>query len=699
MWRKVKADPDFLITSGELKVVTPMYVDDKGELHKKTGIGGLISPLRLTWPQRKLHMFPQWCNERGLPVSSIVLKGRRVGLSSYVQARLFSSAISSSGVKNAVVANVEDSAKNLLRMSRTYYAQLTGVNRLIMSMPNNESQLGFASQDKDFEVSDSSILCSTASPEGLERFLGSGTLRVHLSEAAFYDDPEKVEQVLSATIMRIPGAEVWRESASNGENNHFGVEFLTQWRRQNNSNFWDPTFNLNENSSNIAIFFSFFSDPQNRVPLRAGKSQADFIENFDEYEKDLFFNIVVPYQMSIYPDRHVAYEIAIQNMCFRRSVLPRHYEGGFAAMNHPFPLTEKSRFKAEYPATPEEAFEGSGLRTVLPPDVLLWTRESCLPPVFEGYLSEGGVKGFTLTESVGGDVQLWKMPWETSGNLSLSLDPNDGIEGQGAGDNQRRDYSAATIWDNETGEQVAEFRSQDTDTDVARKIYALLTFMATVKTDGGVYSVSERRLPFFTQECAGPRIVNYCVRDRGYPLERVYIDTSMRSTDIRPQKRLGWTSTSASKPEAVKAFKEYMLNGYETRAERGARGIKRRIIRSRRLADELGWFVVKPAASGGHSKYEALDKGNWTPTSKDDLVMSLVIDCWAQEHRLAVGDLLMQSSFDEEEEKALPRHNHPLSTTESIALERRLLEKGQLAENMVDSHDWLHRDSRTGITL
>ena len=89
-----------------------------------------------------------------------------------------------------------------------------------------------------------------------------------------------------------------------------------------------------------------------------------------------------------------------------------------------------------------------------------------------------------------------------------------------------------------------------------------------------------------------------------------------------------------------------MVNAYNSRHQEGNAGIKRRIIRSKRLAEELSWFVVKPSANSNHSKYEALEKGNWKATSKDDLVMSLVIDCFAQEHRLAVGDLQLGNAFE-----------------------------------------------------
>ncbi|TXH15549.1 MAG: hypothetical protein E6R03_06975 [Hyphomicrobiaceae bacterium] len=686
-WARVKADPDYLITSGELKIISGYEVNDKGEFKRKTGSGGLISPLNLTWPQQQLHRFPKWCRERNLPVSAITLKGRRVGASSYVQARLFSSAIAHSGVKNAVVANLDESAQNLLRMSRTYFSQLTPINRFISTPENSTKRLLFHSDAPGFEVFDSAIVSSTASPEGLERLLGSGTLRIHLSEAAFYSDPEKIELVLAATIMRIPGAEVWKESASNGENNHYGLEFMSAWKKQNDSNFWDDSFHQPSDASTTAIFFSFFADPQNRVKLLPGVHVSDFLDSFDEYEKDLFFNVIIPYYLKQGWTRQMAEDAAVENMGFRRSFLPKHYPGGFVTAQQ-MTYTDARRFKAEFPASPEEAFEGTGLRTVLPAEVLRWIKDTCREPIFEGFLQEGGAKGFSLTESDGGDVRIFKWPWETSGNLSMSLDPNEGIEGEAGttSDNLKRDFSYAVVFDDESGEQVAELVSQADDTSVARKVYALLLFMASVKSlEGSSYKVEDRRFPFFTQEQAGPRIVNYVVKERGYPLERVYVDSSMRSTDMRQQRRLGWTSTPASKAEAIKAFKEYMINGFTTRHEDGRAGVKRRIIRSRRLAEQMSWFVVKPSPSGGHSKYQALDKGNWSAQSKDDGVMATVIDCWAQEYRLAQGDPMFNMEAPEvpDDLDALP--TGPLSTTEAIALERRMYQKGTLSSLKLDT--------------
>lgn len=688
-WAKVKADPDYLITSGALRLVSGHEVDKDGNFKRKTGVGGLFTPLRLTWPQQMMQAFPKWCRENDLPVSSIILKGRRVGASSLIQARLFSSCIANSGVRNAIVANSDISAENLLRMSRTYYAQLSGFNRFINTPENSKGKLTFGSNISGFEVADSSIISSTASPDGLERLLGSGTLKLHLSEYAFYSDPEKVEQVLSATIMRIPGAELWRESASNGENNHYGVEFISTWNKQNSLNFWEDGFRLATDAASTALFFSFFCDPQNKEPLLKGVHPVEFIESFDDYEKDLFFNVIVPYYLKKGLTRSMAEEEAIGNMGFRRAKLAKHYPGGFVIPDT-YPFTDPRRFKAEYPATPEEAFEGTGLRTVIPAEVIRWVKDTCKDPIFEGYLTEGGSKGFSLTESDGGDVRLWKMPWETSGNLSMSLDPNEGIEGEAGstGDNLRRDFSYASVFDNETGEQVAELCSQADDTTVARKVYALLMFMACTQEKDKNYVVSERRLPFFTQEQAGPRIVNYILKDRGYPIERIFTDTSLRTTDLRAQRRLGWTNSSASKGEAVKAFQEYLINGFNTRNEPEAKGIKRRIIRSKRIAEQIGWFVVKPSPSG-HNKYEALDKGNWTVQSKDDGVMSVVIDCWAQETRISNGDEMFTIDGETKKEEDLTLPNYPLTSREAIIYEQKLLKYNMLGMNVAARQDYL----------
>lgn len=690
-WAKFKEDPDELITSGLLRLVSGHEVDKDGVFRRKTGIqGGLVSPLLLTWPQQMMHRYPKWCAENDVPCSALLLKGRRVGASSYIQSRLFSSCITHSGIRNATVANSDHTAEQLLQMSRTYYAQLSGYNRLINTSENSKGKLTFRSEIPGFEVNDSSIVSSTASPDGLERLLGSGTLKLHLSEYAFYADPEKVEQVLSATIMRIPGAELWRESASNGENNHYGIEFISTWQKQNCLNFWEPGFTLSRDASSTALFFSFFCDPQNKASLLKGVHPVEFIESFDDYEKDLFFNIIIPYYMKQGLPRNMAEAEAIGNMGFRRAKLAKHYPGGFVIPDT-YVFTDPRRFLSEYPASPEEAFSGTGLRTVLPADVIRWIKDTCQEkPLFEGYLTEGGVKGFTLTESDGGDVRIFKWPWETSGNLSLSLDPNEGIEGEAGstGDNLRRDFSYASVFDLETGEQVAEICSQADDTTVSRKVYALLMFMACQKNKDGNYEVSEKRLPFFTQEQAGPRIVNYILKDRGYPIERIYTDTSMRTTDMRAQRRLGWTNNSQSKGEAVKAFQEYLINGFNSRHEPDAKGLKRRIIRSKRIAEQCGWFVVKPSPSG-HNQYQALDKGNWTIQSKDDGVMSVVIDCWAQESRLTQGDSMFDYAEADTKDDDLILPNYQLSSTEAIAYERKLFERGLLGKELPERRNYL----------
>jgi hypothetical protein len=173
--------------------------------------GGDRIPFILNSAQRVLHAGIE--NERktfGM-VRALIPKARRMGVSTYVGGRYFHRTATEFGRRAQIVAHRSDSATNLHKEVKEFYAGLP-----LSAQPH----LG-ASNARELIFDRLKSLYKVGSAEGGDIGRSDDFHLLHLSEAAFFDNTEDLSSGLLQTVQDIPGTEIAMESTGNGQSGMF----------------------------------------------------------------------------------------------------------------------------------------------------------------------------------------------------------------------------------------------------------------------------------------------------------------------------------------------------------------------------------------------------------------------------------------------------------------------------------------------
>lgn len=244
-------------------------------------------------------------------VRAIILKGRQQGASTYVEGRFYHKTANNLGQRTFILTHQEQATQNLFAMVQRYHD-----NCPIQIRPrtgkSNARELTFPGLDSQYQV-------ATAGSKGVGR---SATLtNVHGSEVAFWENGEEHLAGLFQAVPLSPGTEIVLESTAKG----IGNVFHEEWKKA-----------ASGISDFIAIFVPWFwqTEYSRKVP-------KDF-ECSDERE-------LVPDGELTEVEYKRAFKLTDSQMFWRRMKIIELGSGndGFY------------KFKEEYPATPDEAFQSS----------------------------------------------------------------------------------------------------------------------------------------------------------------------------------------------------------------------------------------------------------------------------------------------------------------------------------------------------
>jgi hypothetical protein len=292
---------------------------------------GELVPFIWNKAQEKLHeRLERQRDSRGL-VRALVLKARRLGISTYVGARYYHRTSLWRGHRSFILTHEDKATQTLFDMVRRMHENMP-VDYRHNLLAANENELDFSDMESGYRVG------TAKNVSGLGR---GGTLQLfHGSEAAFWAQAQKHWSGVIQAVSLVTGTEAIMESTSNGP---FGA-FYDQWvlAEKGLSDF-------------IPIFLPWMIDPDNARELT-----VDFVPSADE-EK---------YQE--------IYKLTDQQLCWA------HYKnielGGK-------PGEIGSEFKREYPASAAEAFEAGSTNSLIADEYILAARrkrvvdQSMLPRV------------------------------------------------------------------------------------------------------------------------------------------------------------------------------------------------------------------------------------------------------------------------------------------------------------------------------
>lgn len=270
---------------------------------------GETVPFQLNYAQQKLHALLQEQKEKTGKVRALVLKGRQMGISTYVGARFYHQTTMGFGRRTLIVAHQAKSTNSLFEMVKRYHK----FNPLPISTSNSNAM------ELVFDKLDSKYMLATAGSDDVAR--GTTALLGHLSEFGFWKNAQHHMAGLGNIFPDVDGSEIIIESTANGVGNAFHL----MWQ--------DAEAGRGEY---IAVFLPWFDEPGYRA-----KVSPDFELNDEELKLQQ------------------AYGLDMEQLQWRRNKIVS-YGDGFGWL-----------FCQEFPCCAAEAFQTSTTNPLISPGLAM----------------------------------------------------------------------------------------------------------------------------------------------------------------------------------------------------------------------------------------------------------------------------------------------------------------------------------------
>lgn len=455
-------------------------------------MNGQLVPMEHNPAQKLLNDTIKEIRRRGRPVRIVVLKERRAGFSTGVAAKFYKETVFWDGQKTLVVAQDGKAVKESLfpmydRFQRTYrpFRGVVGQPRLV-----SDRKDGF-----DWG-NESSITIQTA--KNLEGARSFGFRRVHLSEFAFYPNPEQLMTALMQCVPYDPDTMVIVESTANGIGGAF-YELCKEARDPKKKSDW------------VFIFFPWHADPKCRMPLSV--------------PADRFFDGLSKEELETEKSLMRRFDLQLEQLQWRRWCIANNCKG------------DPRTFQQEYPGDPDEAFLVSGRPQFNPNDVQ--TQKEFITDGTAGGLQkivEPTRDLIIFNPRERGELTVFKRP-QKNAQYAIGADPCAGIdinEGVGSPD---PDFACAHVYDIDTGEMVARLSERITAGEFGAYLcllgewYNFAFIVPEINKDGG--ATVDRMLVL------------------GYPRGRIYHRRQNARDGNSQVLRVGWKTDTITRPQLV----------------------------------------------------------------------------------------------------------------------------------------------------
>lgn len=307
-----------------------------------------IIPLRLNECQRKLHELIEKIeafNRRRTrdaraqdpnaepfeKIEVVIGKCRRGGVSTYVQARGYLKAQWSENFRVMTMAHKGKNSEEIFRYSSDFHRR----------WPKEHGQwqqpTGQSSKEGVEFANASRISTETSGGRGASR--GTEYDFYHLSEVAWYDSYAEVDAAIAAAP---PHSEVYEESTANGAAGGFYERWKTAMFLDDVIAAYDAKDfeTLDKWSGYVRFFFSWLDDPAYREFV-FDMEREPLLQSLDDYERALMND----------------FGASLEQIKWRRSKIKRLAQG-----ENKSGLDDEQYFMQEYPTTPTEMFQTSGLQ-------------------------------------------------------------------------------------------------------------------------------------------------------------------------------------------------------------------------------------------------------------------------------------------------------------------------------------------------
>jgi len=342
------------------------------------------------------HMAAQ--RAAGHPVRIIVLKARRRGVSTGVEALMFAQAYHQPFKKAFVCAHDDISSNVLFDMNRLFEQELPDDERRPTEFSSRKEIVWSAPHRSQFTV-------ATAGNTEIGRAAEIHFL--HCSEVAFWKKAKKSLLSVLQAVSDDPETMIVLESTANGASG----EFYDKWNAAVKQQRERP----GSRDGFYPVFISWLDCSEYATALDVGEK----VKPLDDEERRLAGLGATP-----------------ENLKWRRQTLADKCNG------------DEDLFKQEYPATPEEAFITSG-RPAIPPKIVAHHQATACPPSRRVRLVKGA-DGKVKAHDVGLEAQfaweIWNEPAEHH-DYTVFGDVQEGALSDPADVKSSPDYHAGVVLD------------------------------------------------------------------------------------------------------------------------------------------------------------------------------------------------------------------------------------------------------------
>jgi len=415
------------------------FIEDN--LWIRTKEGNLVK-LKLNYTQRYVMGVIEKCWKEGKPVRLIILKARQEGISTLIEAVIFTLSILNKYTRSKIVSYDEDSAINLYQMSERYYRNLPDELKPATKYYTKRS-LVFQDTRNPKNSLDSEILIDTAQNTNVGR---SETIQnIHLSEIALMAKAKAVMNSAKQAVPKGPNSMLVIESTAKGAGDYFNSE----WNRAKAGE-----------SDFIPVFIPWFWHEEYQMEVPEGFEPTDREHEIYGNERELI----------------EAYGLSFRQLAWRRWCIRNNCDG------------DLDIFKQEYPSNDTEAFIASG-RTRFNKRALERLLHKVRKPVEVGEIIcledieeveehyGGTVPEMAFKKNPGGKLKIWEHPGmkiykdrKVKEQYVIGVDVAEGIEVE-EGDRRKTDFSVVHVYKRSPFEMVAEWHGKVEPDQLAEIVY------------------------------------------------------------------------------------------------------------------------------------------------------------------------------------------------------------------------------------
>lgn len=486
-----------------------------------------LLPFKLNKGQRILHAIAEKQKADRGKVRVLLLKSRRFGGSTYVEARSYWNTSLKFNRNTFIVGHEEESTKTLFGMAKLFQER----------NPIAPSILASNAQELKFDTKDGKGLKSEyrlATARNLTAGRSQGIHYLHISEEAFW--PDGGEELLLGLFQCVPDSaetEIFRESTANGYGDTF-QEAVNKAFCEGVYPYYEEGGQIyawhNPKSEWVLVFIPWFAIEKYTVGFDSDDQRAQF-------EKALGQKVFDPETLKWVESEgsrlRRKFNVSMEQLHWREYAIENKCNGSL------------DKFHQEYPSTVEEAFLSQG-SNVFSKSLCDHLEEQCIDPLIVGDVSRS-VGRTRIKRNRHGAFRVWETA-KAEDSYFITVDVAGGISDAKVGKKRAKDdepdKTNIEVWNHRTGAQAAQWNGH-IDYDMVADLIGMI---------GDLYALDVAGKPELPTACVE-------LNNHGFTVVAGLSEMKYPQYGTGPNGQPGWMTNKRTKPQMVDGLREAARDG------------------------------------------------------------------------------------------------------------------------------------------